>query len=478
MFSKRKFTILVGEDDTHTGCKQEHTFIFHLVDEKACKHLWKCAVEYHAFFRLRTSPRQLLASSSGGSGGSMNGSSGGGNGGGLLNGFIRRGSRFRGPERTEFQTLNMQRNSAPRRSVQFERKPSQRFSRRASYANKRRQNQQQQQQGQDQGRQQSCSNQAILMPPPPSQHHQNHAQHQAQHQNLKLKTGYQNQQNAAAAPVATSRTNNSKMVMTAMAYSVESATTSSGQHFSVKTTAVTTVQKCCRLQASSNGAEHDLKCNLYKAQMMQQQQQMSFAQKSSLNNSRMVSNVNNGGGGSCGGSSNSCASSSSSSGVVMPSSSSSSSSGSTNSSCEKNVCCDTDSADEINVDTRPTAATNLRGNLLDAENGLLCNEKLTNKDTKCLLASKSNTKKPSQANNINSTSNGNSTPLNNNFVSNQNRANTTYANTLVNLNGPVANSAQRVPPQLHPRVEQRMNGNLGDSSTRNNGKQTHIITEI
>ena len=136
MFSKRKFTILVGEDDTRSGCKQEHTFIFHLVDEKACKHLWKCAVEYHAFFRLRTSPRQLQLTGGGGAS-SANGS--GASAGGLFNGFIRRGSRFRGPERTEYQTINMQRLTTPRRSVQFERKPSQRFSRRASYAVKRRQ---------------------------------------------------------------------------------------------------------------------------------------------------------------------------------------------------------------------------------------------------------------------------------------------------------------------------------------------------
>lgn len=134
-FSKKKFTILVAEDDNH-GFKQEHTFIFNLIDEKACKHLWKCAVEYHAFFRLRTSPRQLMLLQSAGNG------LGGGNG-GLFNGFIRRGSRFRGPERTEYQTANMTRLTTPRRSVQFERRPSQRFSRRASYAIKRKLQEQQ-----------------------------------------------------------------------------------------------------------------------------------------------------------------------------------------------------------------------------------------------------------------------------------------------------------------------------------------------
>ena len=124
-FSKKKFTILVSEDDNR-GLKQEHTFIFNLIDEKACKHLWKCAVEYHAFFRLKTS---LLAANSFGFAANSSG--------GLFSGFIRRGSRFRGPERTEFQTHNLSRMTTPRRSVQFERRPSQRFSRRASYAIKR-----------------------------------------------------------------------------------------------------------------------------------------------------------------------------------------------------------------------------------------------------------------------------------------------------------------------------------------------------
>ena len=40
-----------------------------------------------------------------------------------------------------------------------------------------------------------------------------------------------------------------------------------------QTTTTLVTMNCCKLQLSSNGAEHDMKCNLYKAQLMSQQQQ-------------------------------------------------------------------------------------------------------------------------------------------------------------------------------------------------------------
>lgn len=106
-FRNKKLILVVVEDDDQ-GHEQEHTFLFRLQDRKACKHLWKCAVEHHAFFRLK---------------GPVKGAS-------TRQNFFRMGSRFRYSGHTEYQTASINR---ARRGVKFERRASQRYSRRPTF---------------------------------------------------------------------------------------------------------------------------------------------------------------------------------------------------------------------------------------------------------------------------------------------------------------------------------------------------------
>ncbi|VDN59383.1 unnamed protein product [Dracunculus medinensis] len=114
-FKNKKLTLIVEEDADQSGQIQLHTFVFNLSSHKACKHLWKCAIEYHTFFRLRYQNSKNRKASH----------------------FFRLGSTFRYRGRTEYENVHKDGGRLSRRQSTFERRPSQRYGPRQSLINRR-----------------------------------------------------------------------------------------------------------------------------------------------------------------------------------------------------------------------------------------------------------------------------------------------------------------------------------------------------
>ncbi|VDD96428.1 unnamed protein product [Enterobius vermicularis] len=115
-FKNRKLTLVVEEDaDFQSGQVQLHTFVFNLSSHKACKHLWKCAIEHHTFFRLKFHQTKTRKSS-----------------------LFRLGSTFKYRGRTEYENMHKDVGRLSRRqSTTFERRPSQRYGPRQTLVDRR-----------------------------------------------------------------------------------------------------------------------------------------------------------------------------------------------------------------------------------------------------------------------------------------------------------------------------------------------------
>lgn len=119
-FRGRRISLVVEEEmPAQKGGQlvQLHTFVFQLGSNRAAKHLWKCAIEFHTFYRLKfpRPPQQQRR---------------------VLPPLFRLGSTFRYRGRTEYETVFQQRTAgasspAGRRCVSAERplfrRPSRRY---------------------------------------------------------------------------------------------------------------------------------------------------------------------------------------------------------------------------------------------------------------------------------------------------------------------------------------------------------------
>lgn len=57
-FNRNKLTIVVVEDDDNDpSLQRDFVFLFRCYDERQCKHFWKCAMEYHIFFRTTSASK-------------------------------------------------------------------------------------------------------------------------------------------------------------------------------------------------------------------------------------------------------------------------------------------------------------------------------------------------------------------------------------------------------------------------------------